>query len=215
MTDAQAPQTASFAGFARLLGIKPQAVTALRHAGRLVLTADGKRVDVVASHQRLRDTADPSKAGVVTRHAAQRAAAAGAGQALAAAEAVAPPAPAVDATASATAAPADDAEPDTEAGSSDYQTSRARRQHYQALEAQRAYEVAMGKLMDAHEVASAVASAATTLRTRLEGLPDVLGPQLAAISDEAQARATLAEAIEHALEEASRQFANIAKQVGA
>lgn len=201
---ADQPETATLSGFARLLGVKPSAVTALRHAGRLVLTADGNRVQVAASQQRIRDTADPSKAGVVARHAATRAAKAD-GQALT-------PAPGSSPTSGA----GDDAPPPSEPeGNADYQSSRARREHYQALEAQRAYEVAMGKLMDAHEVASAVASAATTLRTRLEGLPDVLGPQLAAISDEAQARATLAEAIEHALEEASRQFANIAKQVTA
>lgn len=199
-----APDTASFAGFARLLGVKPQAVTALRHAGRLVLTDDGKRVLIAASRQRLLDTADPSKAGVVARHAAARALPVGeAGQGA--------PAAAAGAGAGEEGEEGDGNTP----ASHDYQGSRARREHYQALEAQRVYEVAMGKLMDATEVAAAVASAATTLRTRLESLPDVLGPQLAAISDEAQARATLAEAIEHALEEASRQFASIAKQVTA
>jgi len=194
-----APDTASFAGFARLLGVKPQAVTALRHAGRLVLTADGKRVDVAASQQRLHDTADPSKAGVVARHAAARAARmgeAGPGEAAAASG----------------GEEGEDGDGNTPAGH-DYQGSRARREHYQALEAQRVYEVAMGKLMDAGEVAAAVASAATTLRTRLESLPDVLGPQLASISDEAQVRATLAEAIEHALEECSRQFGALAREV--
>jgi hypothetical protein len=79
------------------------------------------------------------------------------------------------------------------------------------MEAKRAYELAIGKLMDASEVAAAVGSATATLRTSLERLPDVLAPQLAAITDEAQARATLAEAIEHALDEVSRQFANLAK----
>lgn len=194
------PETASLSGFARLLGVKPSAVTALRHADRLVLTADGKRVQVAASQQRIRDTADPSKAGVVARHAAERAAKSGD-------QPITAPVSSVASTG------AGEVEAPAEPGNADYQTSRARREHYQALEAQRAYEVAMGKLMDAHEVASAVASAATTLRARLEGLPDVLGPQLAAISDEAQARAMLAEAIEHALEEASRQFSNIAKAV--
>lgn len=203
-TAAALPETASMAGFARLLGVKPSAVTALRHAGRLVLTADGKRVQVAASQQRIRDTADPSKAGVVARHVAERAA-----------KVASEPAAASVSTAPAAGAGDDDNATDAPIGNTDYQSSRARREHYQALEAQRAYEVAMGKLMDAHEVASAVASAATTLRTRLEGLPDVLGPQLAAITDEAQARATLAEAIEHALEEASRQFSNIAKAVTA
>ncbi len=201
---ADQPETASLAGFARILGVKPSAVTALRHAGRLVLTDDGKRVHIAASQQRIRDTADPSKAGVVARHAAERAA-----------KAASEPTTAPVSSAPAAGAGDDDSATDAPAGNADYQSSRARREHYQALEAQRAYEVAMGKLMDAHEVASAVASAATTLRARLEGLPDVLGPQLAAISDEAQARATLAEAIEHALEEASRQFANIAKAVTA
>jgi hypothetical protein len=201
---AEQPETLSFAGFARLLGIKPQAITALRYADRLVLTADGKRVQVAASQQRIRDTADPSKAGVVARHAAERAAKA------TPRPDTAPVTPAPDAGAG-----DDDSAAEAPTGNADYQSSRARREHYQALEAQRAYEVAMGKLMDAHEVASAVASAAATLRTRLESLPDVLGPQLAAISDEAQARATLAEAIEHALEETSRQFANIARQVTA
>lgn len=197
------PETASFAGFARLLGVKPSAVTALRHAGRLVLTADGKRVQIVASQERIRDTADPSKAGVVARHAAARVAKATEQTATV---------PVDSAPTAGAGEPPADGDDDN---NPDYQSSRAKREHYQALEAQRAYEVAMGKLMDAHEVASAVASAATTLRTRLEGLPDVLGPQLAAISDEAQARATLAEAIEHALEEVARQFSNIAKQVSA
>lgn len=201
-----AAETASFAGFARLLGVKPQAVTALRHAGRLVLTEDGKRVVVAASQQRLRDTADPSKAGVVARHAAARAAAGAAvGASVGPAEVATPGAPAND----------DAADDGQEPAGADYQSSRARREHYAALEAQRSYEVAIGKLMDAGEVASAVAHAATMLRTRLESLPDVLGPQLAAIQDEAQARATLAEAIEVALEEVSRQFALVGKQQAA
>lgn len=192
------PQTATFAGFARLLGVKPQAVTALRKAGRLVLTADGKRVQVAASQQRIRDTADPSKAGVVARHAAERAT-------KASPTSTPPP----------STAGAGDADDDEPAGTNAYQTSRAKREHYQALEAQRAYELAIGKLMDASEVTTAIASATATLRTSLEGLPDILGPQLAAITDEGQARATLAEAIEHALEETARQFSNVAKQVAA
>ncbi len=199
MNAAATPETAtaSFAGFARLLGVKPQAVTALRHAGRLVLTDDGKRVRVLESQQRLRDTADPSKAGVVARHAAERAAKAAS----------------ASAASSPTDGAGDDASGPDEPGNSAYQTSRAKREHYQALSAQRDYEVSIGKLMAADEVSAAVASATATLRTSLERLPDVLGPQLAAITDEAQARATLAEAIEHALDEVSRQFSNIAKQV--
>lgn len=200
MNAAAAPETitASFAGFARMLGVKPQAVTALRHAGRLVLTNDGKRVLVLESQQRMRDTADPSKAGVVARHAANRSQVAGEGASH----------PQERHTGANTAAEAPAAQ--DRAGST-YQASRAVRERYLAMEAKRAYELAIGKLMDASEVAAAVGSATATLRTSLERLPDVLAPQLAAITDEAQARATLAEAIEHALDEVSRQFANLAK----
>jgi len=196
------PQTASFAGFARLLGVKPQAVTALRHADRLVLTADGKRVLVVESQQRLRETFDPSKAGVVARHAATRQVKAGEG-------AVHP----VD-DAPATAADASE-RGDDEPASTGYQHWRERNERAKALAGERDNLVAEGKLMDAGEVAAAVAAAATQLRARLEGLPNVLGPQLAAIRDEGEARAVLVEAIEHALEETARQFSNIAKQVTA
>jgi hypothetical protein len=196
------PQTASFAGFARLLGIKPQAVTALRHAGRLVLTDDGKRVLVVESQRRLAETADPSKAGVVARHAAARQASAGEG-------AVTPPA-------TAAASPEASSEPDDEPlATTGYQHWRERNERAKALAGERDNLVAEGKLMDAGEVAAAISAATTQLRARLEGLPDVLGPQLAAIRDEGEARAILAEAIEHALEETSRQFANLAKQVPA
>lgn len=197
MTD---PQTVTFAGLARILGVKPQAVTALRHAGRLVLTDDGQRVLVEASQQRLAATADPSKAGVVARHAAARQSKVGEG---AAQPPVAPPAPTHAAS-----------EPGDRIGNT-YQASRAVRERYLAMEAKRAFEVAIGKLMDADEVASVVAAATTTLRTRLESLPDVLGPQLAAIHDEGQVRAIIAEAIEHALEEAARHFATTAKQAAA
>lgn len=198
-----APDTATFAAFARLLGCKPSAVTALRHAGRLVLTDNGKRVHVQASIQRIEATRDPSKAGVAARHAAARGAALAttAGQGDAAAQ-TRPPA---------TSQPDDDVDAPAGPLDADYQSSRARREHYQALEAQRAYEVAIGKLMDACEVAAAVSGAVTELRASLERLPDVLGPQLAAIHDEGEARGVLAEAVEHALEEVSRRFYNLAK----
>lgn len=189
-------ETVSLAGFARLLGVKPSAVTALKQAGRLVLTDDGKRVRIAASRQRIAETADPSKAAVAARHAAERAAKAG------------EPAP----EAPMPSTPAGDGLDDDMEGAPGYQASRARREHYAALAAQRDYEVSIGKLMDAGEVAAAVSQAATTLRTQLEGLPDTLAPQLAAMTDEAQVRATLAEAIEHALEEAARQFFAIARQ---
>lgn len=195
------PETATFAVFARILGCKPSAVTALRHAGRLVLTDDGKRVQVQPSLERIRETADPAKESVAARHAETR------GAPLA--TAIEPP---VDAGA---LVDDDDNDADTAGFTYDYQRARARREHYQAQEAQRAYEVAIGKLMVADDVVSAVASATTTLRVRLESLPDVLAPQLAAISDENQVRAMLLDAVEHALTETARQFARLASEAAA
>lgn len=194
--------TASFAGFARLLGERsPSYVTQLKGEGRLVLTDDGQRVRVQESLALVRSTRDPAKAGVVARHAAHRATNGGEGAAVAP---VAPPAAAEAATDAAV-------EADDESPSGGYQHSRAMKERYQAMGAKRDYWLSIGKLMDAGEVEAAIAAAVTTLRTRLESLPDVLGPQLAAINDEAQARATLAEAIEHALDETSRQFYNLAR----
>ncbi|MDR3444709.1 hypothetical protein [Dyella sp.] len=188
---------ATFSEFARMLGVKPSAVTALKNADRLVLTVDGKHLLVAESQQRMRDTSDPSKAGVVERHAAARTARQGEG---------------------ADAAQDDDDEPVDEAGDAAtgevgrYQSSRARREHYLALSAQRDYELEIGKLMVAADVVATVSSTLTVLRTTLERLPDVLGPQLAAETDEGRVRAVLVDAIEHALEDTARQFASLAKR---
>lgn len=203
-------ETASFAEFARSAGIKRSYVTALRKADRLVLTDDGKRVRVAESLARIEATRDPARAAVAARHAAARGRPAfpsddtaprtqTAGQGDDGADT--PPAP-PDAT-----QPVDDAP-----GDEGFQYWRRRSEKARALAAERDNAAAEAKLLDGEQVVAAVKGAITTLRTRLESLPDVLGPQLAAISDEAEARASLAEAIEHALEETSRQFFAIGRQ---
>jgi hypothetical protein len=185
--------------FARILDRSPSYITELKAAGRLVLTDDGK-VDVDASLALIKATADPAKDGVRARHAASRE---GSG-------AVAPP-----------AAPERDEAPDSTpqtyppAGDrigSTYQASRAVRERYLAMEAKRAYEVAIGKLLDAGEVQTVVASATTSLRTALENLPTRLAPELAAITDEAKTRGLLAEAIANVLADLSRQFDALSRQ---
>ncbi|MEO7066267.1 MAG: hypothetical protein ABI114_05135 [Rhodanobacter sp.] len=195
-----APKTASFAEFAALLRVKRSYITALKKADRLVLTEDGKGVQVEASVDRIRATADPSKAGVVARHAAARGAKAEQGSAQ-------PEQTAPDAT----SAPS---EPDEEpSASSGFQHWRERNERAKALAGERENQIAEGKLMDATEVATAVSAAIVQLRARLESLPDTLGPQLAAINDEGEVRSVLAETIEYALEETARQFSTLAKQV--
>lgn len=67
-----------------------------------------------------------------------------------------------------------------------------------------------GSLLRADDVRAFVVSAGTTLRGRLEALPDQLGPQLAAISDEQQVRNLLASEVEVVLQELAHQFGKFA-----
>jgi hypothetical protein len=176
--------------FARLLDVSPGYITELKQAERLVLDDKG-RVLVDASRARIRDTADPAKDGVRARHAAGRK---GGGQ---------------------------DAGPDHDAGAgghaggssigSTYQAARAVKERYLAMEAKRAYEQAIGKLMDASHVEAAVIDAVSKMRARLELLASTLGPELASISSESACAARIAEAVEYALEETARQFNALCK----
>jgi len=79
--------TETRAAFARRLGFDRSRITQLAGQGRVVLTADGKLIDVEASLARMAETADPGRMDVVERHAAARA---GKGRAPAAAPLPAP-----------------------------------------------------------------------------------------------------------------------------
>ena len=161
MNDAAAmPAVLGFSAFARANGWKPSYVTGLRQAGRLVLTDDGTKVRTAESLQRIADTRDPSKVGVVERHAANRAAQAAA--------------PAQDegedddaGTPAAAAAAADD-------GGSRYKRARAMKEGYLAAGAKLDYEQRTGKLVDASQVRQVAADMGTTLRRRLESLAVLL-----------------------------------------
>lgn len=194
-----ARKSVTFKGFARILDRQPSYVTQLKAAGRLVLTDDGK-VDVDASLALIRNTADPAKEGVRARHAAARAQGQGSeaqstgegGEGEHAADlpdAFEPPSPDAKRRAKALA---DKAETDAKA-------------------AERDYRISMGELLDVADVEQAARTAAATLRNGLENLANTLAPELSAETDEGKVRVILADAIEHALDELSRQFAAIAK----
>jgi hypothetical protein len=182
-----APETASFSEFARLAGFRPSYVTQLKRDGRLILTGDGKAVRVVESMARIKATADPARVDVAARHAAAREPAQSGAAAL-------PPAA---------------GNPDADRIGSTYQAARAVGERYRAMAAKRDYEISIGKLLDADAVRSAVADATVALRTRLESLPTMLGPLVAAEADESRCTALLADSIGHALDELSRQFRTI------
>ena len=63
------------AEFARQLGYDKSRITQLKRAGRIVMSPDGKRVDVEASLARMAETSDPGRMDVTERHAANRQAA--------------------------------------------------------------------------------------------------------------------------------------------
>ncbi|HEX7113208.1 MAG TPA: hypothetical protein VF216_12250 [Mizugakiibacter sp.] len=194
------PETATFAEFARLAGFKAPYVTQLKRDGRLVLTDDGKRVCVAESLARIAETRDPSKAAVAARHAEAR------GAAVPTAPAGGMPHDADD----------DDADPDDgEIRGTGWAHWRARTERAKALAAERDNAVAEGKLLDAAQVESAVASAVTQLRNQLEQMADILAPELAPLTDEAQVRAKLHDHLEHTLAELARAFDAMAKREAA
>lgn len=81
------------------------------------------------------------------------------------------------------------------------------REFYQAENARLDYEERCGRLMQAEGVVQAMSSAATTVRSRLESLPEQLAPQLAGCGgDEIRIKALLAEQIEAVLADLSAAF---------
>lgn len=168
--------------FAKHIGVERGYITQLKTAGRLVMQ-DGK-VDVEASMLKIEETKDPSKQGVKNRHAKERQ--------------------------QANTKPEINTDSDKHIDS--YQNSRAKKEKYSALQAQIAYEKEIGLLLLAVEAKSAVADGDAIIRNRLESLPDLLAPQLAAESDEQKIRSMLIDHIEQMLGDLSRSFHNLAKR---
>ena len=181
---------------ADLIGARaPSYINELEKTGRAVRAPDGKLWLKLESLAAYRAGKDPSKQGVADRHAAARAA-------------TPPP---YDAGSQDEPAPrAQPTERDAAIGSS-YQQARAVKEKFFALEAKRAYEVAIGTLRDAREVEGLVATAMVEIRQRLENLATSIAPIVAAQADEAAVRATLREAFEHTLKSASHHFDQLKK----
>ena len=185
---------------ADLIGARaPSYINELEKTGRAVRAPDGKLWLKLESLAAYRAGKDPSKQGVADRHAAARAAA--------------PPPPHQPQDAGSQDEPAPRAQPserDAAIGSS-YQQARAVKEKFFALEAKRAYEVAIGTLRDAREVEGLVTTAMVEIRQRLENLATSIAPIVAAQADEAAVRATLREAFEHTLKSASHHFDQLKK----
>ncbi|UZW62744.1 hypothetical protein [Lysobacter enzymogenes] len=194
------PETEAFREFAARLGCKPGYITALKHSGRLALTEDGRRVRVAESLQLIASTRDPAKEGVRARHAVAR------GQGTASPV----PSPSVS------AGDDDDEAADLPLVPADPLSLRrakaqAEREEALARKALREEQVEMGGLMVKDQVLSFVADAIVQLRSRLELLPVVLAPQLAATDDEDVVRVKLRDGIEQALDELTKKFSMVGR----
>lgn len=208
MTTSREERTASFKQFARILGDRsPSYITQLKEAGRLALTADGKRVRVQASLALIRETADPAREAVAARHAAARAKG---GSIAATSQGAAPGADGADDEADADPTAAVD--PESISHSRRKAKANADKAETDAKAADRDYRISMGQLLDATEVEAAAADAAINLRKAFENLASRLAPELAATNDEGRVRVILGDAVEHALDEAARTFAGLAKE---
>lgn len=173
------PAMESFSDFARRLGCKPSYVTELRQKGRLVLSADGKAVQVRESLDRVRATASPEWDGVAQRHADARGGELG--QAVTAAPAIKPAA--VDADDDDTddvTAPAANAGGDKPVDDDQLRTRRAKRMsaELQVANERMDYQKRIGKLVDADQVRAAGAEMGATVRRRLESLPTLISSQV-------------------------------------
>lgn len=195
-------QTMSIPEFSVHLGYSRTYGYQLAREGRLVMAADGKRVLVAESIQRVRETADPAKSGVAARHAAQRAA-----------PALAEPAQA-QAQAQAQAADEPAEQDEGTAGGYDYQIAKAKREHWAAERERTAHRREAGELIEVSEHVSVLAGAGATLRAALEAWSALLPPQLVG-QDEGAIRATIADQVEQILGELSARIGEQAARLEA
>jgi len=180
------PATETPAAFARRLGCARSYITQLKHDGRLVLSADGKVIQVAESIARIAATKDPSRAARARQPE----------------EPAQPPAGQGTST-------------DDEAGTSDFQSARARTEHYKSLQAKADYEKSIGVLVESDAVRNATAEVGQAVRRALERIPDDLAPLLVGIEDETRIRTLLAEHVESALENLSAGLTNLLKDPAA
>lgn len=192
----QAPSTTttmSVPEFSEHIGCKRTYAYQLKKEGRLVLTDDSKMVKVAESIARIAATRDPAHQGVADRHAAERGAPAQTGHA-----ANADPAPPVGEGS------------DAPVPSYDFQSSKAKREHWAAEREHADYRKAAGELMEHTEHIAAMAHMGATVRAALEGWANMLPPQLVGL-DESAIRTTLIGQVEHILSELTAQARNAAQ----
>jgi hypothetical protein len=188
------PTTMSVPDFSAHINCKRTYAYQLKKEGRLVLTDDGKMVKVAESIARIAATRDPAHQGVADRHAAERGAPAQTGHAP-----------------NADPAPPMGEGSDAPVPGYDFQSSKAKREHFSAMEAEASYRQKIGELLEASEVRGVLIEVLTVLRVAIEGLPYNLAPVLAATSDEAEIKSLLTTEVEFALKTAHDSLAKLGR----
>ncbi len=156
--------------FADLIGRSPSYVTKLKNDGRLVMTADGKKINVAASQRLIEQTAG-IRGDVADRWQAAR----NARTDCAASQGM----PESEKTQQRPAAQADAAE---KIGSS-LQAARAVKEKYGAMTAKVEYEKLIGELESRDNVHADLRSIGAVLRSAMDVFPDQIAPLLTATSD--------------------------------
>ena len=177
------PETLTPRQLAERLGYKPHYGNQLAKDGRLVFAPDGKRVLVQASIERFNATKDPSKQGVADRHALTRA-----GQSSPLGPTTSPQTRMVTPLSNGEISPSD-------AQEYDYQSSKAKREHWAAEREHAAFRKDAGELIELTAHIAAMADVGATVRSKLEAWASTLPPQLAG-RDEPAVRATIADQVE-------------------
>ena len=138
----------SQAEFARQQGWAKSYITKLKGEGRLVMSPDGKQVDVAASLARIADTDGQKRPDVADRHAATRQG---------------------DSDAD------NEQGSDPRYNKAD---SSAKKEHFLALQAETDYRQRIGELVEAAEVSAAISDVAIGFRQSLENLPARIAGEL-------------------------------------
>lgn len=185
MTD---PLFLSKSAFAVRIGRTPSYITWLKDNNRLVLSPDGKKVDVLATEALILETADPSKAAVAARHQQDRIQR----------DVYSQLSPLVEPTN--TAAPQ---QPITAKGH-DFQKARAMREHNLVQLAEIELHKAQGSLVSRDAVELGAYNAGRHLRDQLFGLLPQLSHKLAAMTDPWDIEKHLTATLRKSLEEAER-----------
>lgn len=185
MTD---PLFLSKSAFAVRIGRTPSYITWLKDNNRLVLSPDGKKVDVLATEALILETSDPSKAAVAARHQ----------QGRIQRDVYSQLSPQVEPTY--TAAP----QQPISAKGHDFQKARAMREHNLAQLAEIELHKAQGSLVARDAVELGAYNAGRHLRDQLFGLLPQLSHKLAAMTDPWDIEKHLAATLRKSLEEAER-----------